>query len=380
MTIEQASSALDLLIRDERYADARQLLHTIRPQIPEAMYLYYMGFLAHRELKLDESIQHYQRGLALAPHEISLHYGLALAALTVGDYSRGWREFEWRLRAPGNPQRRNFPQPQWSGREDLRGKRILLHAEGGLGDAIHFCRYAPKVAALGAMVLLECHRELVPLLSRLPGVSSTYAKGDCLPEFDFHSPFQSLPAIFGTTLQTIPNDVPYLAARPERIEEWQQKLGPRAGFRVGIAWCGNPVVWPRRSRTLSIFAPLASIDGIEFHSLQAGPAAAEPPTTGMRIADHSAALKDMGETAALVSHIDLVISVDSAVAHLAGALAKQVWVLLPKDACFRYLLERTDSPWYPTMRLFRQKPNETDWTAAVDAITTTLRQRVGDSK
>ena len=373
MTPDQLNKLLDPLICEGSYAQAQQQLLGARDQIPPALFHYHMGFLAHRQLRHRAAIGHYERGLALWPQEPNLHYGLALALLTAGDYERGWREFEWRLAPADSHLRRSFSQPQWTG-QDLRGKRILLHAEGGLGDAIHFCRYVPMVAELGATVLLECHPPLLPLLAKLPGVSAAYGRGQPMPQADYHCPFQSLPALFGTTLQTIPNRVPYLFPAADRVERWRAKLGQQRGLRIGLSWCGNPVVWPRRSRTLAIFAPLAALEGIEWHSLQVGPAASEARPAGMDIVDHAADLRDLGETAALAAQMDLIISVDSVVAHLAGALGKPVWVLLPKDACFRYLLERSDSPWYPTMRLFRQRPQADDWVQVVAEIAGALIQ------
>ena len=263
----------------------------------------------------------------------------------------------------------------------MLGRTILLHAEGrGHGDAIQFSRYVPMVAARGAKVIVECQPGLVGLLGRLPGVAATFARPLALPPFELHCPLNSLPLAFKTTVGTIPGLVPYLAPLPERADAWRKRLGfkpPGVNLRVGLAWAGTKTGKDFRSRSLAIFAPLAAIPGIEIHSLQVGPEALETPPTGLRIIDHSAELKDFEETAALLPNLDVVITVDTAVAHLAGALAREVWVLLPKVSDFRWLTERSDSPWYPTMRLFRQETAARGWAAVVAAIADALRERAG---
>jgi tetratricopeptide (TPR) repeat protein len=291
------------------------------------------------------------------------HFNAAPICLAMGDYERGWREFEWRWQDPVNKiHARNFRQPLWLGREDLRGRRILLYAEQGFGDTIQFCRYASLVKALGAHVILEAPRPLLPLLGGLAGPDELVAFGEKLPEFDFQTPLMSLPLCFGTTVETIPAEVPYLAASADRVAKWQGILGPRRGVRVGLAWSGNPALGSdaMRSAKLADLAPMFC-EGIEYIAVQKDvrphdiPAAAQ---LGVRLVGEE--MRDFADTAALISLMDVVISVDSAPAHLAGALGKPVWVLLYFAAEWRWLMEREDSPWYPTARLFRQR-TALDW-------------------
>jgi hypothetical protein len=371
---QQDLERLNTLVCEGRYDDARELLLSLKPNIPEHVFLYNWGFVEQRTGNYPSAISHYEAALRLLPNEPTFHYGLATALLAVGDFERGWKEFDWRLRVAGSPLPRGFAQPQWDGRQPLAGRTILLHTEGGFGDAIQFCRYVPMVAARGARVFLECRPRLYSLFRSLQGVSLLLPRGAALPPFDYHCPLQSLPAAFGTTLESIPNRIPYLSAPPALREQWERFLGQSANTRAGLTWRGSDNIWPRRSKTLTIFAPLASIVGVEFHGIQVGPGSDEAPPPGTHFINHAPRLSDFGHTAALVSLMDLVISVDTGVAHLAGAMAKPVWVLQPKDACYRYLLERTDSPWYPTMRLYRQATAEDDWQNVVARIAADLAE------
>jgi hypothetical protein len=291
----------------------------------------------------------------------------------LGEFEEGWKEFEWRLRVPQMRLARDFPQPRWTGRE-ARGKTILLFAEGGFGDALHFIRYAPLVAARGATVLLECQAELLPLLSRVRGISAVFARGERLPAFDWQTPLQSLPLAFGTTLKTIPAEVPYLSAPPQRIAQWAKRLAGDPSFKVGLAWAGS-AEHDARSCSLATFAPLAAIPDVTFYGLQKGPQANQPVPPGLRLIQMGDELGDFADTAALVSNLDLVISVDTSVVHLAGGMGRPVWTLIPCDSDFRWLRNRTDSPWYPTMRLFRQ-PAGGPWGPAVESIAAALEKHV----
>jgi hypothetical protein len=333
-----------------------------------------MGLLSHRMGNLSEAIRLFERSLKLEPNAPMVHWAYSLALLTSGNLRRGWEEFEWRLNAPELRLGRTFPRPKWTGAEDLTGKTILLHTEGGFGDAFHFLRYVPMVLARGARVLLECEPTLFPLFNGYSGVASTYVRGSALPEFDYFSALQSLPRAFDTTLRSIPATVPYLWAPPAAVEAWREKLGPRRGLRVGLSWCGSAISWPKRSRTLATFAPLATVRNVEFHSLQIGAESAEPRPAGLEVVDHARDLVDFAQTAALASNMDLIISVDTSIAHLGGALGKPVWVVLPKDPDFRWLMDRTDSPWYPKARLFRQPRKATGWEEVVDVIAKELQR------
>jgi hypothetical protein len=290
--------------------------------------------------------------------------------LLLGDYPNGWRGYETRWRIPESFPPRDFRQPVWDG-SDISGKTVLLHAEQGFGDTIQFCRYAPLVAERGATVIVECQPPLAALLQTLAGVKQVVPRGEPLPDFDLQCPLLGLPLRFGTTVETTPARVPYLHADEQRVARWREKIGQGDGLRVGIAWAGAAGYGndQRRSLTLSSFAPLAQIEGIRWYSLQKGDAAkqAEHPRQGMHLFDFTSDLNDFADTAALIANLDLLICVDTAVAHLGGALGKPVWTMLPFCPDWRWMLGREDSPWYPTMRLFRQ-PTRGDWLSVMQRI------------
>jgi hypothetical protein len=360
-------------MRLEQFADAKGLLETLGEAQPHLHWIPdTLGSIALREGRIDDAIRFAERAVALKPDDSGLHWNLSLILLTGGRFERGWKEFEWRFKF--NPSlARPFSQPQWTG-EEIGGKTILLHAEGGHGDAIHFCRYVPQVVRTGARVILECHAPVVSLLGRIEGIQATYPRERCLTPFDVHCSLPSLAMVFDTRLDTIPSSVPYLAPLPQKVERWHENLGGGGPFRVGLCWAGSNLPADHRSRTLATFAPLAGVRGVEFHSLQVGEEAKQWPPAGMRLIDHAAELTDFDETAALVANLDLVITVDTSIAHLAGALARPTWVIIPKTPDFRWLLDRTDSPWYPTMRLFRQSRAARDWDAVACQIAVALRK------
>jgi hypothetical protein len=219
-------------------------------------------------------------------------------------------------------------------------------------------------------VLLECQAELAPLLSRVKGISAVFVRGERLPAFDWQTPLQSLPLAFGTTLKTIPAEVPYLSAPPQRIEQWAKRLAGDSSFKVGLAWAGS-ARRDERSCPLATFAPLAAVPGVTFYGLQKGPEANQPVPPGLRLIQMGDELADFADTAALVSNLDLVISVDTSVVHLAGGLGRMVWTLIPRNPGYQWLRDRTDSPWYPTMRLFRQAPFG-DWPTVISRIAEAL--------
>ncbi|MEC4593437.1 glycosyltransferase family 9 protein [Nitrospirillum amazonense] len=261
--------------------------------------------------------------------------------------------------------RRTYSQPRWRGQRAETGRStLLLHAEQGMGDVLQFCRYAPLAAERGHAVVLEVYRPLLRLLHSLPGVAEgrvrLVATGDPLPPFDLHCPLMSLPLAFGTTLDTVPAATPYLAADPTDLSRWRDAVaagGP--GLKIGLAWAGNPktsVPDRRRSIDPTLLAPLADVPGVRLFSLQKEGAA----PAGLSLTDLMGGAADFADTAALISQLDLVISVDTAVAHLAGALGRPVWLLNRFDTDWRWLLGRDDSPWYPTLRQFRQT-SPGDW-------------------
>jgi Flp pilus assembly protein TadD len=309
------------------------------------------------EGRFQEAQTAFRRAIEISPDSVPAHWNLAVALLRQGDFENGWPEHEWRLKAKSQFPVRPFSQPQWRG-EDLQHKTILLHAEQGFGDTIQFVRYVPMVAARGGRVILECHPELCHLLQKMPGAAQVIARGGPLPAFDVHCPLLSLPLAFHTTLQTIPADVPYLKVDPERVQTWAERIAPTPGkLNVGLCWGGSPTHSNDANRSIAPaeMAALAS-DGVTFHSLQRSDhgTAFHEASSHLPLRDYGDQLTDFVETAAMILNLDLVISVDTAVAHLAGALSKPVWLLLPYIADWRWLLNRDDSPWYPTLRLFRQ--------------------------
>jgi tetratricopeptide (TPR) repeat protein len=349
---------------------------TLKPDNVE--YVYHMGVALEDLARPEDALLAYHKALTLNPNHAETHMSIGMVHLLMGNFAAGWKEYEWRAKCPHVPMQRNFSQPQWTG-SDLTGKTILLHWEQGLGDTIHFIRYAPLVAARGARVILKCQPELETLMKRINGISTIAVHENLLPPFDLHCPLQSLPLAFGTTLDAIPTTIPYITPPPDRVEAWANRLGPSAGeHRVGLAWAGQPKHRNdrRRSMRLNQFAPLAEIKPARFFSLQKGPAAAQTTTAppSLHLVDYTADLHDLADTAALIANLDLVICVDTSVAHLAGAMGKPVWLLLPFVPDWRWLLNRTNSPWYPTMRIFRQ-PTECDWDSVIADVGSAIAQR-----
>ncbi|MDB5299043.1 MAG: hypothetical protein JWO87_706 [Phycisphaerales bacterium] len=324
-----------------------------------------LGWGLIRQGKPAEGLLALDHALRIHPGEAKLVWYRAWGRLLMGDYERGWPDYEARWHDPELRQsfRRPFSQPQWRG-EDIRGKTVLIHAEQGLGDTLQFARYAPLLADRGAKVVLEAQAELVSLLRRSMPQVEVIQTGQPLPAFDLHVSMLSLPLAFGTTLQTVPATVPYLTVDPYAIERWRAKLAGLSGLKVGVVWAGRPTHLNDRNRSVRLerLAPLAQVPGVTFLSLQMGDAAdqmRELPA-GMHLIDMRSELTDFDATAGLVSALDLVISVDTAIVHLCGALARPVWAMIQFDPDFRWMLAREDSPWYPTVRLLRQ-PAFGDW-------------------
>jgi Tfp pilus assembly protein PilF len=331
-----------------------------------------LGALLQKTLPtLEPAIAAYEKAISLQPDFALAHWDLGLALLLRGDYARGLPEYEWRWKTETVVLPRKFPQPRWDG-GDLGGKTILLHAEQGFGDTIHMARYAPLVAARGGKVILECQPPLSRLLLNLDGIERIIPAGEQLPAFDVHCPLLTLPLVFKTTVETIPASGPYLRAEPELAEQWLKKLPPDVSHpRIGLVWAGRPENKNDRSRSMRLrdFAPLAGIKNVRWVSLQLGAAADQTrrPPPGMELLDFTSELHNFADTAAMVANLDLVIAVDTSVAHLTGALGKPIWVLIPTMPDWRWMLGREDSPWYPTMRLFRQQQRG-DWSAPVSEI------------
>ncbi len=342
--------------------------------------------------RFDEALACYDQALRLQPDYADAYRNRAMAHLVLGNFEQGWRDYEWRWKCQDVPGR-SFPQPLWDG-SPLAGRPILLHAEQGLGDTIQFIRYAPLVKERGGYVIVECQEPLAPLLATCPGIDRIVARGQPLPDFAVHAPLLSLPAIFGTTLATLPADVPYLFADAELVRWWgkevlsaeleslsERHLSPltthHSPLKIGIAWQGNPVHPDDRRRSIPLagFAPLARVNGIHLFSMQKGLGTEQIQAVAdqFTVADLSSRLETFMDTAAVLKNLDLVITIDSAIAHAAGALGVPVWVLLQVAPDWRWLLDRDDSPWYPTMRLFRQK-RWGDWDEVFQRIVQALRK------
>ncbi|MEP6670567.1 MAG: tetratricopeptide repeat protein [Chthoniobacter sp.] len=347
-------------------ADQRAL--EIRPDLAET----------HRNLgdalielgRYDEALAAFHRALEIRPGDADASFSQSLAWLLHGDFARGWPAYERRWEAH-RLTRRNFSQPLWDGAA-LPGARVLVYAEQGFGDAIQFIRYAELIAERGGQVIVECLPEMVELFRSARAVSEVVATGGTLPPFDVHVPMLSLPRIFQTTLEGIPRTAPYLSPDPGRRALWRERLGSdRTRLRVGVAWSGSPRHRHTRKRDLPFekLTPRFRLESVEYFRLQVDDAAeANPPPSGISgMIDHREHIQDFADTAAFMAELDLIISVDTAVAHLAGALGRPVWTLLPFVPDWRWGLEREDTPWYPTMRLFRQ-PALGDWDTVVQRV------------
>ncbi len=331
------------------------------------------GYILAVLMNLDDALLSYDKALDLNPELLDANWNKSHIFLLQGDFKRGWKFFEsgWDNRRRGN--KRNFTPPLWQGAESLAGKSILLHAEQGLGDTIQFCRYARLVSGLGAKVFLEVPKALLKTLVGLEGVSEFFEEGKQLPAFDYHCPLLSLPFAFKTELGTIPCSSPYLRAEASKLGYWQARLCNIRGFRVGVVWSGGfrpdqPELWDlneRRNIPLQIFSQGLQGLNVNFFSLQKGePSESEIHSRELKywprgnFFNFSDELKDFSDTAALIANLDLVISVDTSTAHLAAALGKPTWILNRFDTCWRWLLDRNDSPWYDSVRLYRQG---SDW-------------------
>ncbi|MDR3515503.1 MAG: tetratricopeptide repeat-containing glycosyltransferase family protein [Azospirillaceae bacterium] len=375
-------NALQIAQRLEEAVHHYRLAITARPHYPLAFSN--LGN-ALRELRLfDPAVAAYRTALNQDPHAATIHLNYAMLLLLRGEFREGWAEYEWRWQIPRfQLQRLATAQPAWSG-EPLAGRTILLYGEQGYGDVLQFARFVPQVAALGGRVVLRVWNPLVRLLRTVPGVADVISAAGDLPRFDYHLPLMSLPHVFGTDPAHIPASVPYVTAAPDAVAAWRRRLAAVPGLKIGLVWAGDPRrndhaahrIDNRRSLHLADFAPLADIPGLALISLQKGEPAAQTqnPPAGLHLFDWMEEIEDFADTAALIDTLDLVISVDTAVAHLAGALGKPVWILSRFDGCWRWLHNRADSPWYPTARLFRQQQRG-DWAPVLKNVFDALRRR-----
>ncbi|MEQ8786973.1 MAG: TIGR03032 family protein [Pirellulaceae bacterium] len=328
--------------------------------------------------RIDEALACYDEAIRIEPDCVAARHNRSMLLLLVGDCERGWPEYEWRWKQPLR-QANYADRPRWDG-SSLEGRTILLHAEQGLGDTIQFLRYVPVLAEQGGRVVVEVQPPLLELASTCPGAALVYPRGEATPPFDVQLPLLSLPAVIGTTLETVPSNVPYVFAHEQLVEHWRQRLAPTKGRRIGIAWQGNPKYPGDRSRSIPLhqFGPLAELPGATLFSLQQGFGSEQLPQLGGKfdVVDLAARYQenlDFANTAAVMRCLDLVVAPNTAMCHLAGALGVPVWLALNYASDWRFLLERDDSPWYPSMRIFRQ-PQRDDWSAVFADMAATLRR------
>ena len=337
-----------------------------------------LGVLHYHRLELDEAIACGERAIALDPDFAGAHFGIAEASLLRGDFERGWEEYEWRMKlANAPPLLPPSERPQWDG-TPLRDGMLLLIADQGYGDVIQFARYIPWAASRCAQLAIACSAELHAVIDQQPGAGTLFDHWEKAPQFAAYCPLSGLPRLAGTRLDTIPAQPPYVRADPGKVAVWADRLDallPRDYRRIGIAWAGRPTHHNDRNRStaLTTFAPLTELPGIAFVSLQKGPAQAQIGGYWGRapLINLGPEIRDFADTMAVLDCLERVITVDTSVGHLAGAMGKAAWVMLPYAPDWRWLLNRTDSPWYPSLRLFRQGPDRS-WDPVMGAITSEI--------
>jgi hypothetical protein len=368
--------ALRALGRFEEAVDSYRKAIELQPSLSQVWYN--LGKCYSEAGQPERALKAYNRQLELGGDQASTRWNRSLANLALGNFQDGWRDYELRWQAtPAAASRRNFTIPAWTG-EPLNGKALFIYAEQGLGDTIQFIRYAPLVVERGGRVIVECQPELVRLIQSMPSIEKVIPQGSPTPSCDYHIAMMSLPLAFQTRLETIPSHTPYLFVEDQESLIWKQRLGSEKPKRnIGLVWAGGQK-HPgdaRRSLNLDQLAPLAQISGIHWISLQKGEPANQALESVFSLSDWTTDLDDMRSTASLIMTLDGVVTVDTAVAHLAGALGKPAWLLLPFVSDFRWLLNREDSPWYPNMRIVRQ-PLLGDWEGAIKKLYSILNDRV----
>ena len=366
-----------LLLMQGHEAEAHaRLLRAIELDPRHAKAHYNLAYVQGNGNQLDAALASYKKAIALDPQDADAHFGLANILLAMGRFPEGWPQYEWRWQQKGKEISLPIDR-RWSG-DPLVGRRILLWTEQGLGDALQFVRYARLLKQQGANVIVLCRQPLAEICARAEGIDEVVVAGQTLPAFDVHAPLLTLPGLLGTTLDNIPAHVPYLHVEDGLIAQWRETFADERRLKVGIAWRGNPENRsdPRRSIPLAEFAPLAEVPNVRLYSLQfaAGRDELAPYRDSWPLVDLGEQLGDFHRTAALVKNLDLVITCDSAPAHLAGALGAPVWVALAFAPDWRWMLDRHDSPWYPTMRLFRQTAAG-DWKSVFAQIALALANR-----
>src|SRR5580704_5324713 len=360
-------NALRELQRPEEALASHDTAIALKPDFAQAHYNRGIALTALQ--RSEDALASYDKAIALKPDYAEAHWNQSLGFLLVGRFEQGWRQFEWRKKLKAPLGLRLFTQPVWLGAEDIAGKTLFIYWEQGLGDTIQFCRYAKLAQARGAKVVLSVQQPLVTLLKELSPTIRIIGPDEVPADFDYHSPLLSLPLALGTTVSNIPAAIPYLKSNGEKSLVWKERLGEKNKPRVGLVWSGGfrpnqTEAWNFNSRRDIPLAKLADLKNpnIAFYSLQKGEPAESELAALMRdhwdgpdIIDFTSRLHDFSDTAALMENLDLIISVDTSTAHLAGALGKPVWILNRFDTCWRWLLQRADSPWYPTVKLYRQE-------------------------
>lgn len=322
----------------------------------------------------------YSNAIRHDPDNIGAHKNLGIINLLLGNFDIGWPEYSWRLLEENSVLKtRVYSQAQWDG-ADLTGKTIFVYSEQGLGDTIQFARYLPMLQERGGRVMFDAPPHMTRLFEDLDGVDVMVKGNDSIPPFDCHAPLLELPGLFNTSLDTIPVSEAYLSADKDLVDAWGQRLGVRQGYRIGLVWAGNPSHLNDVNRSIQpeLFCPLTEAPGVSAYSLMVGRDGEAGRVSGDAITDLAEGLVDFAETAAVIANMDLIISVDTAVVHLAGALGVPIWTLLPFNPDWRWMLDRDDSPWYPSMRLFRQEKRK-DWESVLERVANELAERVRDA-
>jgi tetratricopeptide (TPR) repeat protein len=368
-SIEAYYNLGNALLDNEQFNDAAACYQNVIQINPNIIQAYmYLGLIFRITAHLNEALTCYQKVIQLNPDYAEAHWQMANILLLMEDFKNGWKEYEWLWKTEDFKNRkRSFSQPPWQG-QDIKGLTILLYAEYGFGDTIQFIRYAPLVAKLGATIIVECQKELASLLKSAEGIQNVISHGEPLPDFDIHCSLMRLPIIFDTSLKNIPANIPYITANPILVEKWRNRIQhDDSRLKIGLVWAG--ISMPRKYCSLEAFAPFGQLKDVTFYSLQKGKNKDQikNPPKGMKLIDYTDEFCDFSDTAAFIENLDLVISIDTSVAHLAGAMGKPVWTLIHFVPDWRWFLNREDSPWYPTMRLFRQSALE-DWESVISNI------------